>query len=304
MEQKKPAILVVDDHHFFLELIEQYMSHENVETVCVDSGEKALSILNESPNRFSAVLLDHTMPGIDGLEVLSRIKAEHGLRQLPVIMQISSSSKENILQGLTAGAHYYLSKPYSQKELTTIVSSAIRDYNAYVDVQERFKLTMEPLALMTSGNFAFRSLCEARNLAALLANFTPDPDSVLLGLTELMINAVEHGNLGITYNDKSRLNAEGEWENEIARRLEMPAYVDRFATIEYRRTDNEITYLIVDQGAGFDWSEYMEISPERAFDNHGRGIAMANTVSFNRLEYLDSGNMVLITVLINEPVEI
>lgn len=304
MEAAKPVVLVVDDHHFNLELIQEYMCEEEIETVCVDSGEKALSLLNESPHRFSAVLLDRMMPGIDGMEVLSRIKSEHGLKQLPVIMQTAKSSKENVLEGLTAGAHYYLSKPYSQNELITIVSSAIREYQAYVDIQERLKQTTQPLELMYRGEFAFRSLGEARNLAALLANFCPDPDSVLIGLTELMINAVEHGNLGISYEDKSKLNASGEWENEIARRLDMHAYKHKVATIEFNRDDNEITFMIVDQGAGFDHSMYLEISPERAFDSHGRGIAMANKVSFTSLEYLGIGNEVRVTVLLKNAVTI
>lgn len=304
MEEKKPVVLVVDDHQFNLELIEEYLSDEDVETVCVDNGAEALSILEESPQRFSAVLLDRMMPGIDGMEVLSKIKNEYALNQLPVIMQTAQSGKENVLEGLTAGAHYYLSKPYSQHELTKIVASAIRDYQGYLEIQERLKQTTQPLQMMISGVFSFKSLSEARNLAALLANFCPDPNSVIVGLSELMVNAVEHGNLGITYQEKSSLNAEGEWENEVARRLEMTAYSDKQVTVEYMRNDNEVTFQITDEGSGFDWEEYMEISPEHAFDSHGRGITMAKTISFNKVEYLDTGNKVLVTVLCNKPVEI
>ena len=114
---------------------------------------------------------------------------------------------------------------------------------------------------MCEGKFTFKSLSDARNLASLLATACPEPDSVMLGLTELMINAVEHGNLGITYKDKSALNVEGEWENEVARRLELPLYKDKNVTIEFSRNDNKITFLIVDQGNGFDWNKYMEMSP-------------------------------------------
>jgi len=296
MEYKRPVILVVDDELFNLELIKEYLLDEDVELVCVDRGEKALSILHESPERFSAVLLDRMMPGIDGMEVLSKIKANDELKQLPVIMQTAKTGKKYMLEGLNAGAHYYLSKPYSQETLVTIVSTAVRDYQNYLKIQDSLKQTTQTLKMMSKGEFSFKSLSEARNLAALLANACPEPDSVMLGLTELMINAVEHGNLGITYEDKSKLNAEGEWENEVAHRLELPLNKDKYVTIEFSRNDNEITFLIVDQGKGFDWNKYMEICPERAFDSHGRGIAMANSISFNQVNYLDSGNKVFVTV--------
>ena len=150
--------------------------------------------------------------------------------------------------------------------------------------------------MMDKGEFCFRSLNDGRNLAVMLANACPDPDNVVLGLTELIINAVEHGNLGIGYKEKSRLNANGGWENEISRRLALPSNKDKCVTIEFTKNHKEIEFLITDEGAGFDWEEYMKISPNRAFDNHGRGIAMANLISFNHIEYLESGNKVCVTV--------
>jgi len=52
----------------------------------------------------------------------------------------------------------------------------------------------------------------------------------------------------------------------------------------------------VDQGAGFDWQSYLEMSPDRAFDSHGRGIAMSRMLSFVALEYTGNGNTVCATV--------
>lgn len=295
----KTTILVVDDEEFNLELIAEYLCEEDVETVCVNNGELALALLYESPQRFSAVLLDRMMPGIDGMEVLSRIKANEKLNNLPVIMQTAKGGKEHMVEGLKAGAHYYLSKPYSQQALTTIVTAAVRDYKNYIDILDSLKQTTKTLKLMHKGSFDFKTINDARNLAALLAKACPNSDSVMLGLTEIMINAVEHGNLGITYAEKSKLNASDEWANEIERRLVSPSNIDKYASIEFTRNDSEITFLIADQGDGFNWEKYMEICPERAFDSHGRGIAMANSISFNRIEYFGTGNKVSVTVLLN-----
>ena len=295
----KPAVLAVDDEQFNLEIIREYLSAINIETVCVESGEQALIVLKNSPQRFSAVLLDRMMPGIDDIEVLKKIKADENTCHLPVIMQTAKSGKHNMLEGLNAGAHYYLSKPYDQQTLLAIISTAIRDYQRYKDIQENLEQSAHTLKLMEQGEFSFKSLDEARCLSALLARACPESDSVVFILTELMVNAVEHGNLGISYKEKSRLISEEKWEGEVLHRLTLPENRDKQVTIKFTRNADEITFLITDQGKGFDWQQYMEVSPKRAFDSHGRGIAMANSISLNKIKYLGTGNKVRVTVSSN-----
>ena len=296
MTDVKHKVLVVDDEQFNLDLIEEYLSEIDVDVVCVDRGEKALSVLKESPQSFSAVLLDRMMPGIDGIEVLVKIKENELIHRLPVIMQTAKTGRENMIEGLNAGAHYYLSKPYDQQTLIAIVTTAIRDYELYVRMQTSLKQSAQTLEIMDKGTFSFKTIEEGRKLASLLANTCPHSEKVVLGLTELITNAIEHGNLGITYEEKSKLNAEGRWESEILNRLSSPSYKDKYATVEFERNSSEITFTITDQGKGFDWHQYMEISPERAFDSHGRGIALANSVSFEQVDYQDNGNKVCVTV--------
>ncbi len=70
--------------------------------------------------------------------------------------------------------------------------------------------------------------------------------------------------------------------------------------MKFERRADEVVFNIVDQGAGFDWSKYLQISPDRAFDTHGRGIAMANSISFDHIEYQGIGNEVRATVFVKE----
>ena len=297
MVDDKPVVLAVDDEQFNLEIIKEYLSEINIETVCVESGELALIQLKQSPQKFSAVLLDRMMPGIDGIEVLKKIKADDKLNRLPVIMQTAKAGKDNMLEGLDAGAHYYLSKPYDQQTLLAIISTAVRDYQRFNHIQKNLEQSAQTLKLMEKGVFSFKTLDEARGLSSLLAKTCPEADSVVFILTELMINAVEHGNLGISYSEKSKLITDEKWEDEVTQRLSLPENADKYVTIEFdRRNREEIVFLITDQGAGFDWQQYMEVSPNRAFDSHGRGIAMANSLSLNHIEYLNSGNRVRVTV--------
>ncbi len=63
--------------------------------------------------------------------------------------------------------------------------------------------------------------------------------------------------------------------------------------VEYECLDDEVRFLITDEGKGFDWKLYMEVDPNRVFDTHGRGIAMAAKISFDSIQYKNCGNEVL-----------
>ncbi len=300
MNENNATVLVVDDDELNLELITEYLRESEITTISVDNGEIALKLLYDSPERFSAVLLDRMMPGIDGMEVLSRIKSDAVLTKLPVIMQTAKEGRQSMLEGLQAGSYYYLTKPYDRQTLLAIIRTAVNDYQRYCELQANVKRTAHTLKMMDKGKFTFQTLEEARNLAALLANACSDAGHVVLGLTELMVNAVEHGNLGISYEEKTRLNALGEWESEVERRLKMPENASRRAIVEFERKENRIRFIILDQGTGFEWENYLDLSPDRAFDSHGRGIAMARSISFDQIEFRGNGNEVSVTVVNQE----
>ena len=63
--------------------------------------------------------------------------------------------------------------------------------------------------------------------------------------------------------------------------------------VSYERTPSEIRIHIRDQGEGFDWQRYANVDASRVFDAHGRGIAVARIMSFDRVEYLGRGNEVV-----------
>ena len=286
------CILVVDDEPIGRETLAENLSEEGYAVVEADSGEAAWREIDSGPERFDAILLDRMMPDMDGIEILRRVKLRPDMAHVPVIMQTGMTADSDVLEGLQAGAYYYLTKPFSADTLLAIVAAATRDYRGHKELADEVKRQGRSLACLTQARFVFRTPEEARNLAALAANAAPDPGRVVLGLSELMLNAVEHGNLGIGYEQKSRLIEEGRLYDEIERLLQVPESCSRQAQLEIERHEGELCYVIRDQGAGFDWQGYLEMSPERAFDTHGRGIAMSRMISFDSLEYRGKGNEV------------
>ncbi len=141
-------------------------------------------------------------------------------------------------------------------------------------------------------SFKFRTLEDVQIISEQVSNLCPHPSQAILGIIEMMLNAVEHGNLGIEYFEKTKLMFENNWHKEIEKRLKMPQNLDKFATISLDKTKTQTIITIKDQGNGFDWKNYLDISPERMADPNGKGIAISR-MSFNEIKYNDCGNEVV-----------
>ena len=288
-------LLVVDDEPFNLEIIGEYFDGQGFEIDTAEHGEEAWTLLNEK-GPYSAIILDRMMPVLDGMGLLKRVKSNERLQSLPVIMQTAAGTPDQVREGLAAGAYYYLVKPFERESLLTIVRGALADNAAREELQQKVAEHGNTLQLMTSAEFSLRTVDEAGALAAFLAQASPKPESAVLGLSELLVNAVEHGNLGISYREKTALRHEDRWTEEVFRRLALPENAGKRVRALLERDDAGVSIRIRDEGLGFDWREYLEFSPERAFDPNGRGIALAKMTSFDSLEYEGCGNTVVVTI--------
>lgn len=285
-------ILLVDDEPLNLEILVEHLDDARFRTAQAENGLVAWNMLDADPGGFDLVLLDRMMPVMDGMELLARIRGDARFSALPIVLQTAAAAKEQVAEGLRQGAYYYLTKPFEREILLAIIDSALE--------QRRSRLTLTAdhfdIGLLCTAEFHFRTLQEARRLAAFLARLCPNPDQAVLGFSELLVNAVEHGNLGITYREKSVLNESGGWQDEVARRQALPEYARRVASARFERGAESLHFTITDEGTGFDWRAYLEMNPDRAFDTHGRGIAMSRLVSFPELRYEGRGNVVTVIV--------
>ncbi len=292
----KTRVLVVEDNEYDRALLQVHLREDEFAADYASDGVEAWALLEERADRYDLVLLDKTMPRMNGLELLGRMKRDPRCRTIPVILQTACVGREEMIEGIRAGAYYYLSKPYDAEVLMSVVRTAATDAREIRELQKRVKRGLHVLSLLSEARFAIRTLDEARDLAGVLANACPDPESAVVGLTELLVNAVEHGNLGITYEEKSFLRNCHEWEAEVLRRLDLRENADKKVDVHFQRNGEEIHFHIRDQGNGFEWKRYLEIDPRRAFDTHGRGILLARHFSFSALEYRGRGNEVTATV--------
>ena len=287
------TLLLVDDEPFSLELMSELLESDGYKTVQADSGEEAWARLEAEHERFCAVLLDKMMPGLNGMELLARIKESPDMESLPVIIQSAFGSPGSIQQGMSAGAFFFLSKPFSRDMLLAVVKAAVSHWDRQLYFREMGLHQEGTMMLLQEAEFTLRTLQEAHAVTALLARACPVPERVASGLYELIANAVEHGNLEFGFQDKQRLLAEEGWSNALQSRLSDPAYAQRQVSVRFQRSAEDITFTITDQGRGFDWRAILNAGPAALLRPHGRGILLAKLSSFDQLEYPGDGNQVI-----------
>jgi two-component system, OmpR family, alkaline phosphatase synthesis response regulator PhoP len=139
------TVLVVDDEEEILELVHYNLSKEGFVAVGVTTGEEALAAARTKlPD---AVVLDLMLPGVDGLEVCRRMKADPRLSHIPIIMLTAKGGEADIVTGLELGAADYVTKPFSPRVLTARVKAVLRRGADVADDGETFRvreLTIHP----------------------------------------------------------------------------------------------------------------------------------------------------------------
>jgi DNA-binding response OmpR family regulator len=116
-----PRVLVVDDEAPILDLVREYLSSEGMEVAVAEDGPSALDAVRD--RRPDVVVLDVMLPGLDGFEVLRRLRT---FSDAYVIMLTARAEEIDRIVGLSVGADDYLVKPFSPRELVARVKALLR----------------------------------------------------------------------------------------------------------------------------------------------------------------------------------
>ena len=121
---RRARILIVDDEPNNRLLLQVMLSNDGYEVVTASAGAEALELVERAPP--DLIVLDVMMPGMDGYQVATRIKANPATRHIPVIMLTALSDKNSMMHGLNAGAEEFLTKPVVRAELSVRVKNLLR----------------------------------------------------------------------------------------------------------------------------------------------------------------------------------
>lgn len=289
-------ILAVDDEEMNLEILMKHLNKAQFHAVAVPSGEAAWDYLMKNPGKVDIVVLDKMMPGMSGIDLLKKIKADPKLRHLMVILQTASVGTAEMVEGIQAGAYYYVTKPYAAELLISIVRSAARDFLEMEQLRQQISHNSRILEVTEICHFSIRTPEDAHMLALHLASFFKDTLPICKGLYALMENAIEHGNLNIGIDNKRQWLTDGSWDREFNARLNAPENVHKKVMVSFQKLPDAARILISDEGEGFHASSFLQLDPSRLTSPNGRGIALLAMAKEYSVEYLGNCSKACMTI--------
>jgi len=140
----RPLVLVADDDPTVRTLLKRALERDGFDAVLATNGREAIEQIRRLD--IAVLLLDLTMPVLDGLETLREIRADDRSRTLPVILITGSDAEAHRIRGLESGADDFLTKPFAIKELAARVRAQIRGQAAWTSELERGREDRRKLA--------------------------------------------------------------------------------------------------------------------------------------------------------------
>lgn len=124
MENQQTKLLVVDDNEDNRDIISRQLRRQGYDVLTAEDGEEALRVVAAQP--VDLIVLDIMMPGIDGMEVLRRLRLEHSPAELPIIMATAKTDSQDIVQSAALGANDHVGKPLDVAVLLAKIEALLR----------------------------------------------------------------------------------------------------------------------------------------------------------------------------------
>lgn len=287
------SILVIDDEKSIRDMLRAGLTQYGYNFYDAADGNSGIDVYKRT--RPDIVLTDVKMPEMSGLELTRTLK---GIEyDTDIVIMTGYGSEELVIEALRSGATNYIKKPISFNELFNILDGIIlsrerrRKSEVIKDVVvfEKKKLVIDNDISRIWGvinQILFNVPTEVSD--AIL-------EGIRLGLYEVILNAIEHGNLGISYEEKSEAIQENTYLSLLESRSLQADRRQKRVFIDCTVGHIELSVEIRDQGEGFDFHEFA--GPESSNEilrAHGRGIFLAS-LYFDKLVYEEPGHTVTIS---------
>ncbi len=232
------------------------------------------------------------------LEYVRKIKIEYP--DLPLFAILDDSYKNMVVELLQAGTYACLGLPFRPDDFAYNLSKVIANHT---ETYNPFALIYEERIIVMPNDFSL-----VMQVAKSLVSYTLPPNEkhryhVILGLSEIINNAIEHGNLGISFEEKSNALKASRFYSLAIERAHQEPFQSRVVTIRSKIFPHlrRIEYIITDQGQGFNWHTLPDpTNKENLLNRNGRGIMMAR-YAFDEIIYNEIGNEVVLVVNLDIP---
>lgn len=286
-------VLLIDDEALVRDELGGLLEDEGYELSTASDGEAGLArFRSEAPDM---VITDVRMPRRDGLSVAMTIRQE--APTTPVTVITGHGNESMVLEALRAGVTDFIKKPVRFEDLAIALErmeAALRLARTQVAELPQSASILERTWVYRLGNdLTAVPLFVDVLLRQAVATVDPRSASELsVALRELLINAIEHGNLELTYEEKSHALETGSLARLIEERQGRSDLAKRGTTVWVKRGEKTLSVRIRDEGPGFDWRSLPDpTDPMYLLAEHGRGVLLAR-LAVDKLTFNDAGNEV------------
>lgn len=254
------------------------------------------------------IFIDFCDPGFNGYELLDRITQDNWLINAGIVAFCTSSTEVETLENLRkANLIIALTDSELEYHLQKILMIIFKNRRIIFQHTLSTNLINDYQATFTLDNDPYVARCYANLICNFIHNSYKISSEIKfqlkLALTELLLNAVEHGNCGITYDDKTEwMDTNFDIYELIKERMQIPEIASRKVQVSFSLSPQQGSFTITDEGNGFDWRNMKDpSSEENLLMLHGRGIMMTRSVVKN-LTFSEKGNVVSFQICFdNEP---
>ena len=268
MTNEDIKILIVDDDEVNRMCgtmnLKRFTKFTNV--AAADDGTSGLEFLEHNPDT-DIIFLDRMMTRMNGLPMLKKMNENSSYKNIISVFQTGEVGYKEKRECIDNGSLYLLQKPFDHNQqsiITEFVAAKIRAKRRILDYIAANKAN--------ETSFIFKDFSEAEKVAASLALHYPEPLTVYEAIYELLINAIEHGNLEVGYKSKANTTDYSSYIKDINERLKSS---NRFVTASLKKSGHKVKLTIKDQGKGFKFQEFPEFDASVIHKHSGRGIYKA-----------------------------
>ena len=283
-------VLLVEDELSNLFYLEQALKQEGIDYRTATDGRIGFDVFKDFQPDF--ILSDINMIEMSGIELLEKVKAIKP--ETIFVMLTSYNSEQYVIDAMKLGASNYLKKPIHK-------DTFLASLRKYQNIIEMYDIDRKVSSFQIKHNFTLIFPTNFDIIPSVVNLLVSETDGVLsnakqldirLGLSELLLNAVEHGNLGISFYEKSDAVNSDTLQFLYDERMAISEMRQRSVEVRYTYKDNLCEWLITDQGKGFDFKTIPDPSSDEGLLRlHGRGIFICK-FQFDDIEYLGCGNQV------------
>lgn len=296
MSRRGTHILLIDDDESVLDMVESALGHYGMTVHSCSEGEQALArLVTPGAPQFDLVITDINMEGMDGFDVIRKVKAI--APHLPVVLMTGQASVDYAIRAMRLGASNLFMKPLAMKDLVQSVFHL-------VDLHRDFRMAEDGLRGLVNErrHFLFRS--DELDVASLVRHLTDrlipmgfaspaNIDVIAMAIHEALANALEHGNLELDSSLKGDLFvAEDPYTKLRETRMADPRYAERLIEVRLALDTERFELEISDEGPGFDTSRLTLPPPGSDLAPHfGRGLPLIQLV-MDEVHFNEKGNQV------------